>query len=840
MEFIDYQTFESVTENNDDSSGKNGNVQLPEPVSRLNISSFSLDYKPLRENFKLPSILSNVESSLLQPSTLVDNEKTIATKMKKDTSNLYEKMSDYADLSIQKFTSSAKSSESSSNATPIAPTTNKPSTLEPIPIDQEKSNKILAKKLSKVLNEYDVNSYQHTIKLRKSLKTLESNRDKLGINEDKLISPDYMGTLARKSLRTDLETQLLKDHVMVLEDFKPIVRRIKRLAGPVQQLEGLGDKILEDNEELSSKEFVANIEEYRKKMKQLELKKYLLSSLKGKFTLNQVEDDLVENGPVNEEIFEIINKLIRIKEHATYLLALPNSNSGSVLIAKANQTMELINKKIFNFLIDYMYNFESNSTIGDKQMIATEEKSVMIFQKGLIYLSNDIQYYDDFIKKITTMRSKSLLDEFLSQFDMNSKSSKSIVLSAHDPVRYIGDVLATVHSMIANEVDFVKSLFKFRDSSMDKVSSIIAEKNSEFFEGLDVKLVNDIVQYLSNSCKIRIEQVIRFEENRKTNYHIVQLLDLYVMMFQNKGIMASNPLITNLVNLKELSSEKIIESLVQFTNSIKDEDIASMDLMAPEWIPTYLSMLVELFDEVEKDSSGQRSDDSDSNSNYLFPYKVLQKLIEEPFLDILIKQLKKSYPLASKKEEVRTVMLTLQINCFETINFRLQPYSLSIFNYDEDCKSLLQKIEKTLNESIDKLQKLQTSQLFEKTGLNLYSNLVNMIFPIDSIQDELDYDMYLSLVDNSLMSLENIEKNIHLKLNEYLPQALPDFQDNLLFKLTSPTIADSICETCFASLSKFYCEFRNILKRIYPDDIEKVEAILNFSEAEFKTLTGVK
>ncbi|KAL3230809.1 Conserved oligomeric Golgi complex subunit 6 [Nakaseomyces bracarensis] len=838
MEFIDYQTFESAADNNPDSSDGHGNVQLPEPVSRLNISSFTLDYKPLKENFKLPSIISNVEASLLQGPSAKDSDFTAPQKLKKDMSNMYEKMSVYADLSIQNFRGNA-SETANKNSTPAIKSSN-PSTIEPIPVDQEKSSQVLAKKLSKVLNEYDVNSYQHTIKLRKSLKILENNRDKLSINEDKLISPDYKGTLARKSLRTDLETQLLKDHVMVLEDFKPIVRRIKRLAGPVQQIENLGDKILADNTNLSSKEFVTKIEEYRKKTQQLALKKYLLASLKVKFTLSQVEDDLVENGPVNEEIFDIINKLIRIKEHATYLLALPNSNSGSVLISKANRTMDMINKKIFNFLIDYMYNFESNSSIGNKNALYTEDQSVAIFQKGLVYLSNDLQYYDEFIKRITTMRSKSLLDEFLSQFDMNSKASKAIVLSAHDPVRYIGDVLATVHSMIANEVDFVKSLFKFRDSNMEGVSDILGGKNSEFFDGLDIKLVNDIVQYLSNSCKIRIEQVIRFEENRKTNYNIVQLLDLYVLMFEKKGILANNPLITNLINLRQLSSEKIIESLSNFTESIKEENVASADLMAPEWVSTYLSMLVELFDEVEGDVNGSSSENNSSDGNYLFPYKVLQKLIEEPFFGILLKQLKKSYPLATKKEDVRIKLLTQQINCFETINFRIQPYSLSIFSYDSDCKSLLQKFELTLNDSIERLQKLQISQLFEKTGLNLYNNLINMIFPIDSIQDELDYDMYLSLADNSLMSLENVEKNVHEKLNEYLPQALPDLQDNLLFKLTSPSIADNICETCFASLSKFYSAFRNILRHIYPDDVEKVELILNFSVTEFKTLTGVE
>ncbi|UCS20398.1 COG6 [Nakaseomyces glabratus] len=832
MEFIDYQAFETAPDNND-KSGTNGEVSLPEPVSRLNISSFSLDYKPLKDNFKLPSILSNVETSLLQTKADVQDDTAMAQKLKKDTSNLYDRMSDYVDLSIQNF-----GTKNIKDSTPIPEATTRKTLVEPSSIDLEKSNEILAKKLSKVLNEYDT-SYHHTIKLRKSLKILEKNRDKLGISEEKLISPDYIGTLARKSLRTDLETQLLKDHVTVLEDFKPIVRRIKRLAAPVQQIENIGEEILKNDKETFSQKYISDIDDCRNHLLKLEQKKKILKALQSKFTLNQLEDDLIENGPLKEEIFDIVDKLTKMKEHATYLLALPNSKAGEVLIKQTNITLDTINKKISNYLIDYMYTFESNSNMGTKHVIDPTERNLALFQKGLVYLSNDIQYYDDFLKRVTTMRSKTLLDEFLSQFGTTSELSTTIS-SSEDPVRYIGDVLATIHTMIANEVDFVKSLFKFTSEDMDKSSSMIINNNAQYFDGLDLKLVNDIVQYLANSCKLRIEQVIRFEENKVINFEITQLLDLYSSMFVNKGIRDDNPLVLHLIQLRDISEKKIINSLTKQLAETENTQISSPDLLPPQWLSDYLNSITELFDHVERLYGGKRfsKDDIDSDK-YMFPYDTLKTVIEEPFMTSLIKQIKDSYPLAKKKEEIRIVMLTLQINCFEMINFRLQPYSLSIFSYDESCKHILENIQHTLDETVEKLQKLQISLLFERTGLNMYYNLMNMIFPIDSIQDEIDYDMYMSLVDNPLMSLENLEKNIHEKLNDYLPQALPDFQDNLLIKLTSPSIADDVCEICFRTLTEFYCIFRRILKHLYPDNKEKVEAILNFTESEFKTLAGV-
>lgn len=114
-----------------------------------------------------------------------------------------------------------------------------------------------------------------------------------------------------------------------------------------------------------------------------------------------------------------------------------------------------------------------------------------------------------------------------------------------------------------------------------------------------------------------------------------------------------------------------------------------------------------------------------------------------------------------------------------------------------------------------------------------------MIFPVDSVKDELDYDMYLSLRDNSLMELETIGKHVHDKLNDYLPQALTDVQGNLLSRLTSPMIADKICDECFKKLSLFYDIFRKVLVHLYPNKKDQVFEILNFSTDEFDMLVGI-
>lgn len=181
----------------------------------------------------------------------------------------------------------------------------------------------------------------------------------------------------------------------------------------------------------------------------------------------------------------------------------------------------------------------------------------------------------------------------------------------------------------------------------------------------------------------------------------------------------------------------------------------------------------------------------------------------------------------------------MQINCFDLIKTRFQPFTTTVFAQDDQVSSIFQMIENRLNSLVSQLLELQQKLLFENTGMGLYYNLFNMIFPVTSVQDELDYDMYLSLCENPLMDLSTIEKNVHEKLNTYIPQALTDVQENMLFKLASPTIADYICETCFSTLSLFYVTFRKVLMHLYPEQKESVQRFLNFSEQEFNTLVGI-
>lgn len=692
---------------------------------------------------------------------------------------------------------------------------------------------VLSKKLAHVLDDYNHIGRQSDIQLRKSLNILQKFENDLHLESDELIRHDFIGSLSRKSLRSNLENELLKLHSSTLDDFCPIVRRIKRLVKPIEQIQKISHEIL--NSEINGVNDHAwlidtHLSDMLNKLKQLKSKKLLLTGIRDNLTLTQVEHDCLQNGPINESYFEIINKIMQIKEKATYLLAFGDLKAVNFLLEQSMSHLEVCNRKIYNYLVDFLHEYESISKTFGERLFNESDTSLTIFQRSLIYLSNDLQYFGDFLKKVTNMRSKKVLDDFLSQFDINTRTNgiHGILLPVHDPIRYLGDILAYIHSLIVNENDFIHSLFKFQNKNIENTPKSILQERSEFLNGLDNKILNDIFNFLSISIKIRLDQIIRFEQDSLVNFDISQLLKLYQMMFIRSNINESSVMINNLKELENTCNIKTINNFTNYLTDVENGEDISTDLLPPEWVINYLSKLCELFEKLEK------SKDSGILTNSFY-----QTLLVHPFEEILVPQLKSHFPLAKKNNDSKSKLLILEINTFDTIKTRLTLFHSFIFGQGIGSE-VYNKITMQLDTFSNQLLECERKYLYESTGLELYNNLFNMIFPVEAIQDDLDYDMYYSTLENPIMSLESIKMHVHDKLNLYLTIALTDFQETRLFHLNSPKIVDYISLSIFQNFCRFYTIFRNAILRLYPDQHNTITSILNFSEQDVGMLLGIK
>lgn len=166
----------------------------------------------------------------------------------------------------------------------------------------------------------------------------------------------------------------------------------------------------------------------------------------------------------------------------------------------------------------------------------------------------------EILATLSTTRSTSLLNLFLEALTRGGPSGlpRPIELHAHDPLRYIGDMLAWIHQTMAGEHEFLESLFDLKSDANRRVgeprvfeprlelssSTATGSQLDLSSEGLttttktaadEVKedrersrqMLDKDLEGCARPLKIRVHQTIRSQEGSIVTYQIATLIHFY-------------------------------------------------------------------------------------------------------------------------------------------------------------------------------------------------------------------------------------------------------------------------------------------------------------------------
>lgn len=794
MDFIDYDTFE-----NNDTSLNNSKGSLPEPAPPLIL--------PLD-----PNITNRFKNLSLSNKTFPFNTEDKPSS-NEDNVNITSKTAEkYAKLSIELLDTNHNQSDDKLISDLPAPTTDHSKRLnDHFHTSTTKSSSVLSTRLSKILNSYD-NNDPH---LRDALLILQK---KTNLEVESLIRPDLLGSISRRNFRSEIEGDLLKQHSNVLKEFQPVVNKIENIGIKINKLNEINTKL--ENFDKLDPNLISEIERLSKEKNLLILKKSLLTNFKAKFTLNQYEEHVLTNEEISIDFFKVLNKCKSIHSNCSILLTLGNQDMGLNIMEKMNKFLDLSYQRISFFLENQLLKNLNEENLSNN-------KDIKLLKISIFHLSDNLKYFDNIITKLTQLRSKTIVDEFLNQVSSTESEdiSRPIVLSAHDPLRYIGDILAYVHSVIVNEVEFIKNLFQNQNNN---ISDDFKYERSEFEESLIQtenlgnveQITNDtlvkIINSLSRPLKIRIEQIVRSEKHLEVLQKIFNLLDLFKMMYDKilpKDIKDCT-IIESLDSLKSLCVERIFGLLKEKLDQVnRDVEQSGLDdlLLPPDWIRDYLSDILVIFQDSNVGSESNILELSDDL------FEIFSKLIINKPIEILENQ--------SKSLNDKRNIKIFKLNALDLIQSKIITIPQLSKKNDE--------VNELINTLKQELIEYQYDLLLKDSQLSIHQQLITLIFPIDQIETDDDYAMYQSLIENKLFGKPKLQE-IEAQLHEFLPVALIDIQQSL-FKISSPTIANDIITDSSLKFLNLYKVFYRILQEIYPDD-----QLLEWNTYDVATLLGVE
>ncbi|KAF8436357.1 oligomeric Golgi complex subunit 6 [Boletus edulis BED1] len=275
-------------------------------------------------------------------------------------------------------------------------------------------------------------------------------------------------------------------------------------------------KLTED----ASRSLLEQAESLRYERQQVETQKSIVLFFLDRFTLNEDDIEAITSREISlvPRFFSAMNKTERIQSECRVLMSGEDgpTKAGLDVMATTFSYLEQGYDKIHRWLA-----FQFRRIGMESQLEVTS-----VMREAIRRLS------DDTLTFLAEARQSALLALFLDALTHGGSSGlpRPIELHAHDPIRYVGDILAWVHQAIAAECECLESLFGL--SGQARMVGAVRTFNGSDEEEWVKELLNSSVVKLCVPLKVRVLRTVRAQESSIVSYKVANLLQYYMLTMQ--------------------------------------------------------------------------------------------------------------------------------------------------------------------------------------------------------------------------------------------------------------------------------------------------------------------
>lgn len=379
----------------------------------------------------------------------------------------------------------------------------------------------------------------------------------------------------RRRIRLDLQKEVIDSNGEVITEFGRVAEQLRRIKVTLE-------KFNNGYEDMKSKVVAAHVQtapalseasSLLEQRKQVEVKQELLGAFRKHFIMS--EDEVaaltMTAEPVDQRFFDALAKAKKISKDCEILLGLETQTLGLELMEQTSKNINLGFQKLYKwvqreFKTLNLENPQMNSSIRQALRVLAERPSLF---------GNCLDFFAE-------ARERILSDSFYVALTGTSPSgvedplTKPIDMTAHDPLRYVGDMLAWIHSATVSEREALEVLFVAEGEELAKglksgrdaeIWRVVADEDDEAEADFNaLKALNDLVDRdISGAARVlrqRVEQVIQANEEIIPAYKLSNLVNFYHVTFHK--LLGPNS------NLVELIGALETEALRQFRALVRD------------------------------------------------------------------------------------------------------------------------------------------------------------------------------------------------------------------------------------------------------------------------------
>lgn len=284
-----------------------------------------------------------------------------------------------------------------------------------------------------------------------------------------------------------------------------------------------------------------------KQRQQTERKQELLGAFTKHFTLSEDEISALTStaDPVKDDFFHALARVKRIHDDSQVLLGSEDQQLGLEILEQSSKQMNLAFQKLFRWTQKELRTLDLEDpqlSIAVRRALRVLAERPTLFQSCLDFFAENREHVlsDAFYSALTGGSAKSSV--------AGPALSKAIELNAHDPLRYVSDMLAWAHAATVGEREALHILFISDADEISKslkvgrerepwlqISAAEGEEVPAAFDGKKAlnELVNRDLSGVLRQLRQRVEQIVHSHEDSMLAYQVSNLITFYCQVFSS-------------------------------------------------------------------------------------------------------------------------------------------------------------------------------------------------------------------------------------------------------------------------------------------------------------------
>uniref|UniRef100_A0A0D6R0W8 Conserved oligomeric Golgi complex subunit 6 n=1 Tax=Araucaria cunninghamii TaxID=56994 RepID=A0A0D6R0W8_ARACU len=447
---------------------------------------------------------------------------------------------------------------------------------------------------------------------RKLKKVLESRTD----------SPDLLASLntlssfytnntqqARRNLRSTIEKRALA----INEEFLAASESAQKALDAVEQeVAGLSECCEKIAKALSScgaatGDIITTTERLKQELENTTQRQEIVSCFLRDYQLSQEEVNALREEDLNENFFKALARVQEIHGNCKMLLRTHHQRAGLELMDMMAVYQEGAYERLCRWVQTECRSLGDNDTPEVSGLLKTATRCLKERPVLFKYCAEEV----------ANTRHNALFRRFISALTRGGPGGmpRPIEVHAHDPLRYVGDMLAWLHQALASERELVLQLF-----SPDATINIgpTARRFSRDLDGDYVKpetnmsfILDRIFEGVCRPFKVRVEQVLQSQPGLLLAYKLSNILEFYTYTISDL-LGEEAALSATLSHVRDAAQRTFFDILkTRGDKLLRYPSLVAVDLSPPPTVGEGVSILLELIDTYDSmlvPASGKKPD----------------------------------------------------------------------------------------------------------------------------------------------------------------------------------------------------------------------------------------